>query len=201
MSFNVITQAISREYQIKKSRFIAKIDLVTNIGQASQFLNEQKTTYPDARHHCFAYIIGAPKNPKTSACSDDGEPNSTAGKPILNVLIHGNIGDCMIVVSRYFGGVKLGTGGLVRAYSCAANEVYSAVSTKPYIKTISCRINCNFGQEQFIRHILNRYKATVHNCTYTNELNMNVTIPADAKTTLMEESMKHQFLLSIDTTK
>lgn len=170
MSHNIVTQSIPSEIQVKKSCFVATINSVFNIGQASKLIAKQKKIYTDAKHHCFAYIIGLPNIPRVSACSDDGEPNGTAGKPMLNILNHGNIGDCIILVSRYFGGIKLGTGGLVRAYTSAANKVYRAVRTRPFIETQKYRITCSLSQEQFIRHLLSRYNGKVNECIYTNEL-------------------------------
>ncbi|MDT0595680.1 IMPACT family protein [Glaciecola petra] len=195
MSHKIVTQTLTNEIQVKKSRFIATIDSVSNIGQASKFIVKQKEVYRDAGHHCFAYIIGPPNIPKTSACSDDGEPKGTAGKPILNVLNNGVIGDCIILVSRYFGGIKLGTGGLVSAYTAAANKVYRAVRTKPFIQTLKCRIKCNFSQEQFIRHLLKQYNGDINECIYTNELYMDISIPLDAKYALQEDSLKHKFFI------
>ncbi|MCW8886021.1 MAG: YigZ family protein [Motiliproteus sp.] len=112
--YSVPQQRIEVETEIKKSRFIAWADRAENRDQAMAVLSEARNRYPDARHHCWAYLIGNPAQPKTQAMSDDGEPSGTAGKPILNVLQHNEIGDVMIVVSRYFGGIKLGAGGLVR---------------------------------------------------------------------------------------
>lgn len=93
---------------IKKSRFIAWAEKVTNRQEAMAFLERSKQTYPDAGHHCWAYQLGHPQSPISAAMSDDGEPSGTAGKPILNVLQHKNIGDVMVIVIRYFGGIKLG---------------------------------------------------------------------------------------------
>ncbi len=104
----------------KKSRFIAHVYCVHNEEEALKRIEEVKKQYWDARHNCYAYIIG--RNNTIQRYSDDGEPGGTAGKPILEVLLLEEMSDCLIVVTRYFGGTLLGTGGLVRAYRQAARE-------------------------------------------------------------------------------
>ena len=98
----------------KKSRFIANVFPVDSEEQALEIVEKTKKQYWDARHNCFAFVIG--KNNEVQRFSDDGEPQGTAGKPILEVLTKGNIHNTLIIVTRYFGGTLLGTGGLVRAY-------------------------------------------------------------------------------------
>lgn len=104
----------------KKSRFIATVRTVHSEEEVLAFIEEVKKKYWDARHNCFAYVIGV-TNP-TLRCSDDGEPAGTAGKPMLDVLTGEGLYDTAVVVTRYFGGTLLGTGGLVRAYQGAVKE-------------------------------------------------------------------------------
>ena len=104
----------------KKSRFIAEVFPVDSEEDVSAQIEKIKKQYWDARHHCWAYVIG--RNPGTERMSDDGEPAGTAGKPILEVIRGKGLTDVLIVVTRYFGGTLLGTGGLVRAYTQAAVE-------------------------------------------------------------------------------
>lgn len=118
MKTKILYQGGSGEIVEKKSRFIAETAPVKSEEEASAFLEQIRKKYWDARHHCSAFVIGE-KNPLTR-CSDDGEPAGTAGRPILDVLLGEAVTDACIVVTRYFGGVLLGTGGLVRAYGQAA---------------------------------------------------------------------------------
>lgn len=104
----------------KKSRFIANVFQVLNEEQAMSYINDIKKKYYDARHNCYAYVCGD-KN-EIQRFSDDGEPSGTAGKPILEVITSQDIRNCLVVVTRYFGGIMLGTGGLLRAYQTAAKE-------------------------------------------------------------------------------
>jgi len=126
MSYKVLYQAGQGEIEEKKSRFIAHTLPVTSEEEAVAFLNKIKKEYWDARHNCHAYTIGM--NNECTRCSDDGEPSGTAGRPILDVLLREEIHNCIVVVTRYFGGTLLGTGGLVRAYQ-AATQAGLAAST------------------------------------------------------------------------
>ena len=108
------------EIKEKKSRFIATLRPVTTEEEATAFINETKKKYWDAKHNCSAFVIG--RNSELTRCSDDGEPAGTAGRPMLEVLTGAGLTDVCVVVTRYFGGVLLGTGGLIRAYQAAVKE-------------------------------------------------------------------------------
>ena len=108
------------EIEEKKSRFIATVRPVESEEEAVAFINEMKKKYWDARHNCSAFVIG--RNQELSRCSDDGEPSGTAGRPMLEVLLREDIHNAAVVVTRYFGGTLLGTGGLVRAYQKSVQE-------------------------------------------------------------------------------
>ena len=110
---------------IKNSQFITRVKRTCGRMEAKAFIDSIRTQYPDANHHCWAFAAGAPSNVHLWDQSDDGEPKGTAGKPMLNVLQHSNFGETTVVVTRYFGGVKLGAGGLVRAYSQAVQQALS----------------------------------------------------------------------------
>ncbi len=113
--------------EVKKSRFLAELRHITSVDEAESFLYEIKKEHYDARHHCSAYILrGQEGAPDITRYSDDGEPQGTAGRPMLEVLTREELKDVMIVVTRYFGGTLLGTGGLVRAYTDACKEAVSA---------------------------------------------------------------------------
>lgn len=113
----ILLKEVTAEIEEKKSRFIAFIRPVKNIEEAESFINEKKKKYWDARHNCSAFILG--NDGATTRCNDDGEPSGTAGRPMLEVISHSEIKNIAVVVTRYFGGTLLGTGGLIRAYSDA----------------------------------------------------------------------------------
>ena len=115
MAYQILTQPAEAEIEIKKSRFIAHALPVSSRDDALKAVKQLKTRYPDARHHCWAYLLGDPTGAASAAMDDDGEPSGTAGRPILGVLQDRRVGDTLIVVVRYFGGIKLGASGLTRA--------------------------------------------------------------------------------------
>lgn len=119
-SFRTINERAEVEIVEKKSRFIANVSPISSEEEATNFIAEIKKQHYNARHNCFAYVIGG--DIPIVRFSDDGEPNGTAGKPILDVLLGEKIENAIIVVTRYFGGTLLGTGGLVRAYGKSAKE-------------------------------------------------------------------------------
>ena len=118
--YKTVYQGGQGEIMEKKSRFIAHVQPVSSEEEAAAFISRIKNQYWDARHNCHAYVIGP--NREITRCSDDGEPSGTAGRPMLDVLLGNGLYDTAVVVTRYFGGTLLGTGGLVRAYSAAVRE-------------------------------------------------------------------------------
>lgn len=123
-SYRVLLEGGEGEIVEKKSRFIATIRRVETEEEAVAFIDEMKKKYWDARHNCSAFVIG--DRAQLTRCSDDGEPSGTAGRPMLEVLLGDGVRNIAVVVTRYFGGVLLGTGGLVRAYTQAVKEGLSA---------------------------------------------------------------------------
>lgn len=119
-SYKIVHKGGSAEISVKKSRFIGTVLPVKTEEEALFFIQQMKKKYWDASHNCSAYVVGYPK--AIERCNDDGEPSKTAGKPILDILLGEELYDTAIVVTRYFGGTLLGTGGLVRAYQGAAKE-------------------------------------------------------------------------------
>ncbi len=110
------------EQVIDRSRFICTIASVTSPDEAHAFIHQVNVEFPDASHNCWAFVIGPPGSADRIGMSDDGEPHGTAGRPMLTVLTHSGVGDIAAVVTRYFGGTKLGTGGLVKAYGGAVQQ-------------------------------------------------------------------------------
>lgn len=147
----VVFETGESEIIIKKSRFIASVSPIDSEEKANEFLQQIKKRYWDASHNCFAYVIG--NQNETQRFSDDHEPSGTAGKPILDVLLGETICNAIIVVSRYFGGTLLGTGGLCRAYSQAAKEGIdnSIIIERQLGKKIDLLVDyTNLGKIQYI---------------------------------------------------
>lgn len=177
MSYPIPANSCELTYEIKKSRFIASADYAPDRETAMLLLDQAKAEYPDARHHCWAYLLGDPHNAASAAMSDDGEPSGTAGKPILNVLQHKGVGDIMLIVTRYFGGTKLGAGGLVRAYSAATQQVMEALDVEVRVVQSECRLSCDFSQEQSVRHWLGQHGGHVLDIHYANGVDLTLTLP------------------------
>jgi len=116
-SYNTIVQEVSAEQTIEKSRFIAHISPVANLDEVEQHMKKVRQIFPNARHYVYAYRL---YNGYIEKCSDDGEPQGTGGRPVLDILQHCQLWDVQIIVVRYFGGILLGTGGLTRAYGRTA---------------------------------------------------------------------------------
>lgn len=165
------------ETVVRKSRFIARATKVTTRSAALSELELARADFPDARHHCFAYIIGKPGAATNAAMSDDGEPSGTAGKPILNVLDHKGIGDVMVIVIRYFGGIKLGAGGLVRAYAGATEKVLSQMELVEHAPVSECALRLDFPQEQAVRHWADQHGASVESVAYSTAVTMTLCVP------------------------
>lgn len=176
-SFLVPAESVEIEFEVKKSRFIARAQVSQSRAAAMEVLSASKIDYPDARHHCWAYLIGNPHSPSTVAMSDDGEPSGTAGKPILNVLQHKGVGDIMLTVIRYFGGVKLGAGGLVRAYSQAAQLAMEKLVTREHVPLRHCVVTGDYAMEQSLRHWLGQYCGSLISVEYGQQVTCQVTVP------------------------
>lgn len=176
-TYVVPVQALEVVTEVKKSRFIARVEHIKSKEEARAYVEAARKDYPDARHHCWAYLLGNPFTNASAAMNDDGEPSGTAGKPILNVIQHKGIGDVIVVVIRYFGGIKLGAGGLTRAYSGAAESVLSQVKLTQVIPSTILKLEMAFNKEQPIRHWLNTFSSTINTFEYRNSVLMTVSVP------------------------
>ncbi len=186
MSYTSPHSSISIEFEEKRSRFISHLVPVQSRVAALEFLQVLKLRYPDARHHCWAYIVGDPVSAVEQAFSDDGEPSGTAGKPILNVLQHRAVGDCMAVVVRYFGGIKLGAGGLVRAYSSAASKVIDAADLVEYVAISELHLCCDYDQESLLRRLLDSEQGRVLSVEYSSFVVLKVSLPESGSVHLLQ---------------
>ncbi|BDF33234.1 IMPACT family member YvyE [Lachnospiraceae bacterium] len=162
----------------KKSRFIAAVKPVSTEDDALAFIESVKKKHWNATHNCFAYVIG--ERSELARCSDDGEPNGTAGKPMLDVLQGEELRNTAVVVTRYFGGTLLGTGGLVRAYSQAVKSglASSVIITK--IRGVKLRIGIDYTGLGKIQYILGQKGLRILDSEYTDSVKLEVLVPEDA---------------------
>lgn len=172
MQYRIITEAIYGETEAKRSRFLTALMPVTSEKEARDFLDEVRRQHRDAGHHCFAYRIGAPKD-VLERFSDDGEPQGTAGKPMLELLRGGGLYDVCAVVTRYFGGTLLGTGGLVRAYADAMKAALKKAEPKELHTGIRVSVKLDYGLSTKLRYLAGAMglytesEAYAEDCTFT----------------------------------
>lgn len=173
--------------EIKKSKFYAFVFNVFNENEVEAKLENLRKEFNDARHICFAYILSSPKKEKYS---DDKEPNGTAGMPILNVLKKQNLENILVVVIRYFGGIKLGAGGLTRAYSNSAVEVLNKCAIKHMKKGLKLKITCGFDNKREVERILNKEAKMVdvdYSLMSENRVVYNILVLEESKDLIMSK--------------
>lgn len=163
----------------KRSRFITYCEPVENEQEFKAFLNRLKLQYPDARHYCYGFRIGSLSSAKRGF-SDDGEPSGTAGMPILNVIDHSEFSNVAIIIVRYFGGTKLGTGGLARAYSLAAKTVLETTAWTIYEAKQNIELVCDFHQEHQLRYLITQIDGETVNVDYQQQVYLKVRLPENA---------------------
>lgn len=161
----------------KKSRFIASVKSVKSQEEALEFIEGKKKEYWDARHNCFAYIIG--NENAIMRCSDDGEPAQTAGRPMLDVLINKGVYNVVVVVTRYFGGVLLGTGGLVRAYQGATIAGLDNCILMKECQGYQVQITTDYNGYGKIEYILRERNIPMGQVEYLDNVKINLVIPED----------------------
>ena len=186
-AYHTVYRGGSGEIVEKKSRFIAEVFPVTSEEEAMQYLEEARKRYCDARHHCWAYVLG--RNPSAERMSDDGEPAGTAGKPILEVIRGRQITDVLVIVTRYFGGTLLGTGGLVRAYTASAAEglKHSEIITR--FHGFKLRIAADYTSLGKIQYLLAQRKICILESVYTDKVELIVLVPDEEEGALFKEIM------------
>ena len=163
-------------YEEKKSRFIAKVYSVSTEQEANEYIEAARKKYWDARHNCYAFIIGA--NSEVTRCSDDGEPSGTAGKPILEVISGTGVYNCLVIVTRYFGGTLLGTGGLVRAYTKACKDALEDSALARVVSGEEYMVVVDYSFVGKIQRIAEDMSATITNTEYLEKVSFTIQIEA-----------------------
>ncbi len=187
-SYNTVHTGGQGEIVEKKSRFIANVFPVTSEEEAFQRLEETRKKHWDARHNCWAYVLGG--NPPTERMSDDGEPAGTAGKPILEVIRGKGLTDVLVVVTRYFGGTLLGTGGLVRAYTAAALAGIGDSKIITRIYGVKLDMIIEYGDWGKIQYCLGKRNLSPEECSYTDKVELELLVSEDEVEELRKEVME-----------
>ncbi|MBP1755821.1 MAG: hypothetical protein H6Q59_2219 [Firmicutes bacterium] len=173
--FKTIYEGGIGEYVMKKSRFIATIQPVETEEAALEFIESRKKKYWDASHNCSAYIVGT--NQPLMRCSDDGEPSKTAGRPMLDVLLAHELTNLVIVVTRYFGGTLLGTGGLVKAYQSAAIEGLNQCRIITKELGIQTELVTDYNLVGKLQYYISQEQFTLLASEYTDVVRLKLLIP------------------------
>ncbi|MFA9380330.1 MAG: YigZ family protein [Acetanaerobacterium sp.] len=176
MQYKTIRGYASGEFVEQRSRFIGQIAPVTSAEEAAAFVSEIKAAHRDARHNVFAYVL---LDGMTRRCSDDGEPSGTGGVPALDVLVREGLTGAAVVVTRYFGGILLGAGGLIRAYSHGAKL---AVDAADIVQMSDCRVlrlEMAYAWYGGVQRILPRYNARIQDSDFGAAVRLEVIIRAE----------------------
>ena len=175
------------EQTIKRSRFIASVGHTPGVEEAKAFIEQIKAEFEDARHNCWAYCAGAAGSTDRIGASDDGEPHGTAGRPMLTAVTHSGIGEVTVVVTRYFGGILLGTGGLVKAYQSSVKMALEGVPTRVRTKTKRIKFSV---EHRFVNQVLRKIEAVngrILEKKFDMGADFDVEIPEDLAETFAKE--------------
>ncbi len=175
--FKIVYEGGVGEIEEKKSRFIAYVKPVNSEEEASDFIDEIKKKNWDARHNCAAAVIG--KNNEFTRCNDDGEPAGTAGKPMLEVLLGEGVHNVAVVVTRYFGGILLGTGGLVRAYQAAVKAGLAASKVAEKRQGVKMTLRTDYNGIGKIQYIMGSMGINCVDTRYTENVEVDVIVPSE----------------------
>jgi uncharacterized YigZ family protein len=165
--------------EVKGSRFIASVGCAPDVEAARAFIARIKDEFADATHNCWAYVVGPPGSTDKNAASDDGEPGGTAGSPILNALLNSGVGDVVVVVTRYFGGVKLGRGGLVRAYGGGARRVLQVTPLVERITYTLAMVTVEYAAVDTIRRLIGEHDGVIVEETFGESAAFEAKVPED----------------------
>ena len=174
------------ELELKRSRFLTSIGPVPNKTEAKDFIQKLRDEFPDANHHCWAMVAGRPDDVYQQDQSDDGEPKGTAGKPMLNVLQHSGLGNIVVVVTRYFGGIKLGAGGLVRAYTQCVSEALKELKTVEFLIRAEISIELPYSRLDSLEHAIKDTNIEIVDKFFTDNIKLNLLVSEKDKKLLDE---------------
>lgn len=184
-TYRVLLEGGEGEIIEKKSRFIATVRKVESEEEAAAFIEEMKKKYWDARHNCSAFVIGS--RAELTRCSDDGEPSGTAGRPMLEVLLGEGVRNIAVVVTRYFGGVLLGTGGLVRAYTQAVKAGLENCSIGAMVHGYEILLNTDYNGIGKVLYLLGQHGVEPVDSDYGVDVTLQIRIPSKLAERLKKE--------------
>lgn len=187
-AYQTLEKRAEIEYIVQKSRFLGLAAPVASAEEALRLLDDIKKEHRDANHHCFAYVIG--QNKGVMRYSDDGEPSGTAGKPIIEVMTAKDVTNCMVVVTRYFGGTLLGAGGLARAYAHSAALALDAAGICAMYETVRWQWRIAYPQWDKVLHALQSLPAVIEHTDYAEQVTVTALCRAEDEAFVMEALKK-----------
>tara|TARA_R110000803_G_scaffold68646_5_gene130634 strand:+ start:47851 stop:48474 length:624 start_codon:yes stop_codon:yes gene_type:complete len=173
----IAADEIIDETIVTRSRFICYLKPCTSAADAKAFIKSLQALHPQANHHCYAFIAGRPENSQLYGFSDDGEPSGTAGKPMLSMLIGSQIGELCAVVVRYFGGTKLGPGGLQRAYGGSVKQALAVLPTKLKIPMVRKTLACQYSQVNDVLYYIGQFGGEIIRQDYNENIVLTLALP------------------------
>ena len=176
--YPIPTATVRTELIINKSKFIATLGMAETVDAAREFIAGIRSEMPAASHHVYAFKVGYGGS-VNEGVSDDGEPTGTAGPPILAVVRGADVGDVVLVVTRYFGGIKLGTGGLVRAYGDSARAAFALMTTREKIEMAQLGLTISYSIYERVKLIAAAHQAEITSEEFAGEITLYLTMPAD----------------------
>lgn len=176
---------IETRLEIKKSLFIVNVFHTPSVDTAKAAVEQMRQRFPDANHHCWAHVAGSPNDGQKYGFSDDGEPSGTAGKPMLAVLNGSNIGEITVVVTRYFGGIKLGTGGLVKAYATSVKQGIAALGVVEKLITSPLMVELSYDWQGIVLNLLNEFRVENIEQEYTATITLSFDVDKRQEKELM----------------
>ncbi|UZJ45798.1 YigZ family protein [Marinimicrobium sp. C6131] len=188
--YRVLAEPCQHTLEEKRSLFHTYLFPVQARDQALAHVEALRQSQPGASHYCWAYILGPADQPRSQAFSDDGEPSGTAGKPMLHVLTQRGAGDTLAVIVRIFGGVKLGAGGLVRAYGGAVSQALDLAQWREITPSTEITITVDFAMEERIRHCAQQRKLTVIDVDYQQQVRLTLAVP-QAELDALRDEIQH----------
>ncbi|MDK1705604.1 IMPACT family protein [Serratia rubidaea] len=177
-AYPVPADGVSVSEEIKKSRFITLLAPTCGVDAAKAFIQQVKDEHPTARHHCWAFVAGAPGDSQQLGFSDDGEPSGTAGKPILAQLMGSGVGEITAVVVRYYGGIKLGTGGLVKAYGSGVQQALKQLPLVSKVPQLEYTLQCDYAQLALVENLLQQMEGRILHGEYGADVILHLALPA-----------------------
>lgn len=182
----VAAEEVIDETIVTRSRFICYLKPCSSSAQAKAFIKELQALHPQANHHCYAFIAGRSENSQLYGFSDDGEPSGTAGKPMLSMLMGSNIGELCAVVVRYFGGTKLGPGGLQRAYGGSVKQALTLLTTKLKIPMVRKTLACQYTQVNDVLYFLEQIGGEIIKQDYNEDVLLTLALPEEKQNSFQQ---------------